>query len=63
MFFEQLNFYYDSYIKYFKVNQKIILLKQIKSREKMFILLHENKKIYIDSSCWSPDAYNSFGMF
>ena len=49
MFFEQLNFYYDSYIKYFKVNQKIILLKQIKSREKMFILLHENKKISLDT--------------
>lgn len=49
MFFEQLNFYYDSYIKYFKVNQKIILLKQIKSREKTFILLHENKKISLDT--------------
>lgn len=49
MVFNQLNFYYDSYIIHYKVEQKIILLKQIKNSEKLLLILHKNKEISLDS--------------
>lgn len=49
MIFNQLIFYYDSYITHFKVGQKIILLKQIKNNEKALLILHKNKEISLDS--------------